>query len=45
MMLQFSFSCDYYHERMKIYCGKENAADPQAVGEAFVDFMSAALGL
>ncbi|MBR5733620.1 MAG: TetR/AcrR family transcriptional regulator [Lachnospiraceae bacterium] len=45
MMLQFSFSCDYYYERMKIYCGDENAADPQAVGEAFVDFMGTALGL
>lgn len=45
MMLQFSFSCDYYHERMKIYCGEDNAADPQAVGEAFVDFMGTALGL
>ena len=45
MMLQFSFSCDYYHERMKIYCGVDNAADPQAVGEAFVDFMGTALGL
>jgi hypothetical protein len=30
---------------MKIYCGEENAADPQAVGEAFVDFMGTALGL
>ncbi|MBO4505842.1 MAG: TetR/AcrR family transcriptional regulator [Lachnospiraceae bacterium] len=45
MMLQFSFSCDYYYERMKIYCGDENASDPQAVGEAFVDFMGTALGL
>ena len=45
MMLQFSFSCDYYYERMKIYCGAENASDPQAVGEAFVDFMGTALGL
>ena len=45
MMLQFSFSCDYYRERMKIYCGAENASDPQAVGEAFVEFMSKALGL
>lgn len=45
MMLQFSFSCDYYYERMKVYCGEENASDPQAVGEAFVEFAFSALGL
>lgn len=27
MMLHFSLSCDYYIERMKIYCGKEPSED------------------
>ena len=45
MMLQFSLSCDYYRERMKVFCGTENYEHPEAVGEAFVEFMSAALGM
>jgi TetR/AcrR family transcriptional regulator len=43
MMLQFSYSCDYYRERMKIYCGKDAAGDDAKVRKAFVSFMNAAL--
>ncbi len=45
MMLHFSLTCDYYSERMKVFCGVENFEHPEAVGEAFVEFMSAALGM
>jgi AcrR family transcriptional regulator len=43
MMLQFSLSCDYYRERMKIYCGGE-PTDEMLVKE-MLKFMNSALGI
>ncbi len=45
MMLQFSLTCDYYSERMKVYCGAENCDNPEAVGKAMVGFIYGALGI
>ena len=42
MMLQFSYSCGYYKERMKIFCG-ETAADDEKIAESLISFMEAAL--
>ncbi len=44
MTLQFSCSCDYYRERMRLYCGAD-ASDDEAETEAFLRFMSGALGI
>lgn len=33
MMLQFSYCCDYYKERMRIYCGGKIPADDHVVEE------------
>ncbi|TAH74726.1 MAG: TetR/AcrR family transcriptional regulator [Anaerolineaceae bacterium] len=44
MMLQFSYSCDYYRERMKIFCGEDVMDNEEKVAEEFIGFMSAALG-
>ena len=43
MMLQFSLSCDYYRERMRIYCGEE-PTDEKLVNE-MLKFMNSALGI
>ena len=45
MMLQFSFSCEYYKERMKIFCGDEVEHHPEEMGEAFVGFVKTILGV
>jgi TetR/AcrR family transcriptional regulator len=45
MMLQFSFSCDYYRERMKIFCGEEIPDDGEKIAEGFIRFIGGALGL
>lgn len=42
IMLQFSYSCSYYRQRMKIYCG-DDAADEDKLAESFIVFMEAAL--
>lgn len=44
MMLQFSYSCDYYKERMKIYCGEDILDEDERMVTAFMSFMRAALG-
>ncbi len=44
MMLQFSHSCDYYKERMKIFCGEDILDQDEKVAEEFIAFISAALG-
>jgi len=44
MMLQFSYSCDYYRERMKIYCGENIPDDGEKVTEEFIKFIGGALG-
>ncbi|MCR4956588.1 MAG: TetR/AcrR family transcriptional regulator [Lachnospiraceae bacterium] len=45
MMLQFSYSCDYYKERMKIYCGEDILKNENLVEDSFIEFMSRALGI
>ena len=44
MMLQFSYSCDYYRERMKIFCGEDILDRDEKVAEEFISFISAVLG-
>ena len=44
MMLQFSFSCDYYKERLKIFCGEECLENKEELAKEFVTFMMGALG-
>ena len=41
MMLQFSFSCEYYKERMKIFCGE--SADKEDIAEYMITFIEKAL--
>lgn len=43
MMLQFSYSCDYYAERMKIFCGEDIADDTDKMTECFMRFAKNAL--
>ncbi len=43
MMLQFSYSCDYYSERMKIFCGEGSADDTEKMTECFMRFVKNAL--
>ena len=45
MMLQFSFSCEYYKERMKIFCDGECENRPEEIGEAFIRFVESTLGV
>jgi hypothetical protein len=43
MMYQFSFSSDYYKERMKIYIGEEKLDNYHLVEENILKFIRAAL--
>lgn len=45
MMLQFSYCCEYYKERMKIYCGEDILGDDEKMIREMMSFMSAAMGL
>ncbi|HAQ52106.1 MAG TPA: hypothetical protein DCR12_05015 [Lachnospiraceae bacterium] len=45
MMLQFSYSCNYYRERMKIFCGEDVFDNPRRTKESFLQFVTGALGL
>jgi len=45
MMLQFSYCCDYYHERLKLYCGEDIFNNDKKVEEELVKFLSGAIGL
>lgn len=45
MMLQFSFSCEYYRERIKIFCGEDIFEDRERIAENFMIFMANALGM
>jgi TetR/AcrR family transcriptional regulator len=42
MMMQFSYSCDYYRERFKIYCGEEVANDDELVVKELIKFLESA---
>ena len=39
VMLQFSYSCDYYNERMKIFLGEELKGDNEAIAEGMADLI------
>lgn len=43
MMLQFSFSCDYYRERLKIFCGEDALYDVDKITVSFMRFVKNAL--
>jgi AcrR family transcriptional regulator len=45
MMLQFSYSCDYYRERFKIYCGEETLSDDEAVVQELLKFFESAFSV
>ncbi len=45
MTLQFSCSCDYYKERMKLFCGADATENDEALTEGFLRFMCGALGI
>lgn len=44
MMLQFSYTCAYYRERFKIYCGEDAAMDDERVAAELVKFLEGAFG-
>lgn len=43
MMMQFSYSCDYYRERMKIFCGEDALEQDEKIAEEFIRFIGNAL--
>ena len=43
MMLQFSFSCEYYRERMAIFLGPDWADSPERITESLMHFIRNAL--
>ena len=43
MMLQFSFSCEYYRERMAIFLGSDCVDNPEKLIESFMHFIKNAL--
>lgn len=45
MMLQFSYSCDYYKERFKLYCGGKALSEDAAMEDELVKFIKYALGI
>lgn len=45
MTLQFSCSCDYYRERMRVFCGMDAMEDDEELTEGFLRFMCGALGI
>ncbi len=45
MMLQFSYSCDYYRQRMKIFCGEDCFDDDDKLAEKITDYICRALSL
>lgn len=42
MMLQFSYSCDYYKERAKIYCGEDIFSNDEKVVSELLKFLESA---
>lgn len=45
MMIQFSFSCDYYRERMILYCGEDIFTNRQMLEDNLVLFVLNAFGI
>lgn len=44
MMLHFSYACDYYIDRFRIYFGEDAAGNDEEVREQMLKFIGAALG-
>jgi len=42
MMMQFSYSCEYYMERYKTYCGDDILEDDERVVQEFLKFIESA---
>ncbi len=42
MTLQFSYTCDYYRERFKVYCGDNIFEDDEAVVQELLKFLESA---
>jgi len=42
MMLQFSYCCEYYRERFKIYCGEDAVFDDERVVTQMLKFVESA---
>jgi hypothetical protein len=42
LMLQFSYSCDYYKERFKIFCGDDIIGDDELVVSELLKFIESA---
>ncbi len=45
MMLQFSYSCDYYKQRMRIYCGESCFDDDKKLAEDITSYICRAFEL
>jgi len=45
MMLQYSFSCEYYKERLKMFCGEDIFENKEMLAEQFLGFMKGAVGI
>jgi len=45
MMIQFSFCCDYYTERMKLYCGEDIFDNDEKIAGELGKFLFGALGI
>ena len=45
MMLQFSYSCDYYKERLRLYCGDHVFDEDEVMERELVGFLKRALGI
>ncbi len=45
MMLQFSYCCDYYRERLKLYCGDKIFEEDEKMETELAKFLSGALGI
>ena len=43
MMIQFSYSCDYYKERLKLYCGEDVFQNNQKMISELTSFLLNAL--
>jgi len=43
MLLQFSYSCEYYQERMRIYCGENVMNQQDFIEEQLIGFLKGAL--
>jgi Transcriptional regulator len=45
LALQFSYSCDYYRERFKIFCGEDILDDDEKVASELLKFLQSAFAL